>query len=31
VKKGVRAVPEYVMRPEKKMSVAYEEGKTVKY
>ena len=32
VKKGVQAVPEYVMRPEKKMSVAYEEEDgSVKY
>ncbi|CAI6089129.1 unnamed protein product [Clonostachys chloroleuca] len=31
VKRGVHAVPEYVMSPEKKMSVAYEEGETVKY
>lgn len=30
-KKGVKAVPEYVMRPEKKMSVAYNEGGIVKY
>lgn len=30
-KKGVKAVPEYVMRPEKKMSVAYEEDEIVKY
>lgn len=31
VKGGVQAMPEYVMRPEKKMSVAYEEGGRVKY
>ncbi|KAF4345735.1 hypothetical protein FBEOM_301 [Fusarium beomiforme] len=31
VKRGVQSVPEYVMRPEKKMSVAYEEDGRVKY
>ncbi|KAK2923214.1 protein of unknown function DUF2235 [Fusarium oxysporum f. sp. vasinfectum] len=31
VKRGVQPIPEYVMRPEKKMSVAYEEGGRVKY
>jgi len=31
VKKGVKAVPEYVMRPEKKMSVAYQQDGVVKY
>ncbi|KAK2684566.1 hypothetical protein QWA68_016546, partial [Fusarium oxysporum] len=31
VKRGVQSISEYVMRPEKKMSVAYEEGGRVKY
>ncbi|KAH8200896.1 hypothetical protein TruAng_004905 [Truncatella angustata] len=31
VKRGVQAIPEYVMRPEKTMSVAYEEHGNVKY
>jgi hypothetical protein len=31
VKRGIQAVPEYVMRPEKTMSVAYEEGGSVRY
>uniref|UniRef100_A0A0D2YKL4 T6SS Phospholipase effector Tle1-like catalytic domain-containing protein n=1 Tax=Fusarium oxysporum (strain Fo5176) TaxID=660025 RepID=A0A0D2YKL4_FUSOF len=31
VKRGVQSIPEYVMRPEKKMSVAYEESGRVKY
>jgi len=31
VKKGVQAVPEYVMRPEKTMSLSYEEGGTIKF
>src|SRR5262249_49626303 len=30
MKKGVQAVPEYVMRPEKTMSVAYEENGIMK-
>ena len=29
--RGVHAVPEYVMRPEKMMSLTYEEGGRVKY
>src|SRR4051812_2846728 len=31
MKKGVQAVPEYVMRPEKTMSVAYEEDGSMRY
>ncbi|RKK89332.1 hypothetical protein BFJ71_g12365 [Fusarium oxysporum] len=31
VKSGVQSIPEYVMHPEKKMSVAYEENGRVKY
>ncbi|PNP61674.1 hypothetical protein FNYG_13591 [Fusarium nygamai] len=31
VKRGVQSIPEYVMRPEKKMSVAYQEDGSVKY
>jgi hypothetical protein len=31
VKRGVQSMPEYVMLPEKKMSLAYEEGGNVKY
>jgi hypothetical protein len=31
VKKGAQPIPEYVMRPDRSMSLAYEEGGTVKY
>lgn len=31
VKTGVQALPEYVMRPEKTISLAYEEGGSVKF
>jgi hypothetical protein len=31
VKKGAQPIPEYVMRPDRLMSVAYEEGEKVKY
>jgi hypothetical protein len=31
VKRGVQSMPEYVMHPEKKMILAYEQGGNVKY